>query len=78
LFLEIKTEKGNKKALIQNVLATKYQRMVTLFLLLSKVLKMSYSQENIKDEIRNEILEIIGNCINPEINYKVRNSQILT
>ena len=58
--VEDTSKEDKKKNSLQKFLATKYQRIVTLFLLLNTVLKMSYSFENVKDEIRNGILDIVA------------------
>ena len=63
-------EKGPKN-LIQKFLATKYQRLVTLFLLLRSILNMSRCQENLKDEIKNNLLDLVSECISTEVHFEV-------
>jgi hypothetical protein len=69
---EITSEESNKEDTLQKFLATKYQRLVTLFLLLRTVLTMSVTQENLKEETRTSILELVSKCIDPHLSEDER------
>lgn len=62
---------AKEKFVIEKFQATKYQRLVTLFILLRTVLKMSNDRKHISNEIKNNCLDLVSECISTDNSINV-------